>query len=76
MSAHSNFDHNSPKFRADPLPYYKRLRKAGVGRTEHYGGIWLVPTYEEVQAVSHDLEDFSPAKGAMVPPMTDRPLLP
>ena len=73
---HADFDHNSPEFRADPVAYYKHLREEGVGKTSRYGGLWLVPTYEAVQAMAHDTANFSPARGTMFPPMTDRPMLP
>ena len=71
---HADFDHNAPEFRADPVAYYKHLRQEGVGKTSHYGGLWLVPTYEAVQAMAHDTANFSPARGTMFPPMTDRPM--
>ena len=73
---HTDFDHNSRDFRADPIPVYKRLRAAGVGRSTHYGGMWVASKYEDVQTVSYDVENFSPAHGTMIPPMGDRPLLP
>ena len=75
-SIHKDFDHNSAEFRLDPPADYKQLRSAGVGKSEHYGGVWLVPTYKDVQTVAHDLETYSPAHGTMFPPMTERPLLP
>ena len=73
---HSEFDHNAGDFRKDPSAVYKPLRAAGGGQSEHYGGFWVVPTYEAVQNVSHDTDTYSPADGAMLPGVLDRPLLP
>ena len=73
---HRDFDHNSAGFRKDPAAVYRELRAAGVGQSEHYGGFWVVPTYETVQDVSHDIETYSPADGTMLPGVLDRPLLP
>lgn len=73
---HATFDHNAAEFRKDPAAVYKELRAAGVGHSEHYGGFWMVPTYDVVQTVSHDTETFTPAHGTMLPPVVERPLLP
>ena len=73
---HAEFDHNSSEFRKDPAAVYKELHAAGVGESEHYGGFWVVPTYEAVQGVAHDIETYSPADGTMLPGVLDRPLLP
>jgi cytochrome P450 len=73
---HSEFDHNAGDFRKDPSAVYKLLHAAGVGQSEHYGGFWVVPTYETVQSVAHDTDTYSPADGTMLPGVLDRPLLP
>ena len=56
---HSEFDHNAGDFRKDPSAVYKLLHAAGVGQSEHYGGFWVVPTYETVQSVAHDTDTVS-----------------
>ena len=73
---YKDFDHNAATFRRDPAAVYKTLRDAGVGHSDHYGGFWVVPTYDAVQTVSHATDTFSPAHGTMLPPVGDRPLLP
>jgi len=72
---HEDFDHNSKEFRADPIPYYQKLREGGTGKSKNYGGVWFVPTYEDILKMSHDTESFSPAQGTMFPPM-NTPLIP
>lgn len=73
---HAGFDHNAAEFRRDPAAVYDSLRDAGVGHSDHYGGFWVVPTYETVQTVAHDTDTYSPADGTMLPGVLDRPLLP
>ena len=74
---YARFDHNSSEFRADPIPYYQRLRDAGpIGKSEHYGGLWMISGYQEVLAVERDTDSFTSAQGTMFPPMSERPMLP
>ena len=71
---YADFDHNAADFRADPASVYAKLRAAGVGHSDHYGGFWVAPTYADVQTVAHDVERYTPAHGTMLPPVSDRPL--
>ena len=75
-SIHEKFDHNAKEFRANPEPYYSALLKAGIGRSDCYGGMWVVSRYDDVRKVSYDVQNFTPAKGTLFPPVGNRPLLP
>ncbi|HNJ98231.1 MAG TPA: cytochrome P450 [Ilumatobacteraceae bacterium] len=65
----------------DPFGIWDDLRdRCPVAHSDRYGGSWLPTTYAEVTAIAHDVQHFSSARVAVVPPAggpsADGPQLP
>jgi cytochrome P450 len=77
----SDYDIFDPGYIADPFTVWDGLRDTcPIAHTERYGGSWLPTTYAGVTAMAHDIEHFSSARVAVVPPAggpgSDGPQLP
>lgn len=65
----AKWDPYDQRFRSDPFPSYAHFReKCPIGRVEAYGGFWAISTYEDVFAITRDVETFSSAQGVAIPP--------
>jgi cytochrome P450 len=73
-----DFDHLAPEFGLRLHDALARLRAEDpVGRSECYGGFWVLTRYEDVLRVAQDWETFSSANGVTVPHMaTPLPSIP
>ena len=55
-----DFDHFANDLAQDPYPTYKHLREnCPVGWSEHYGGFWVITSYEHINEVLHKPDVFS-----------------
>jgi cytochrome P450 len=72
------YDHYDPDFALDPHATYAELRKrCPVGRSESYGGFYVVSTYDDIDYVIHNPDTFSSYPADTPPPPThQRPLPP
>jgi cytochrome P450 len=74
----NEYDHYNPDFSLDPHATYAELRKrCPVGRSESYGGFYVVSTYDDIDYVIHNPDTFSSYPADTPPPPThQRPLPP
>ena len=72
------YDHYDPEFALDPHQTYRTLReKCPIGRSEAYGGFYVLSTLEDIDRVLHDPDTFSSYPADTPPPPTkNRPLPP
>jgi len=72
------FDHHDPDLSRNPYAVYAGLReRCPVSRSEAWGGMWVVASYEHVTEVANDDLRFSSAQGVSFPPAGNpRPLIP
>ena len=62
------FDHHDPELSRDPFSGYAGWReRCPVARSEAWGGMWVVASYEHVAEVANDDDRFSSAQGVSFP---------
>ncbi len=55
-----DFDHHSPEYAADPWSVYAAMRdRCPVAWSNHYGGFWVLSSYDDVAEVARDDVTFS-----------------
>lgn len=75
---YSDFDHMGTKPEGEsPYPIYRRLRaERPVGRSELYGGFWVVTGYQECFEIIHKPEVFSSRRITFPAFPQDAPMIP
>lgn len=64
-----NFDLLSPSLAERHWEQLAELRQCPVGKSDLYGGVWLVAKYDQVMAAARDWETFSSADGSAPVPL-------
>jgi cytochrome P450 len=56
----TDFDHQDPRWLADPAPIWDQLRQqCPVAHTDRYHGVYYPVRHEDVRAIAYDTEHFS-----------------
>lgn len=62
------FDHHSPEYHVHAYDWYSAMRsKCPVGKSDVYGGFWVVTDYATVSSVARDDHGFRSADGVTIP---------
>lgn len=64
------FDPLDRAIRRDPFPFFAGLRdRCPVGRSEQWGGFWVISRFDDIMAIHRDHDTFRSGGGVMIPPL-------
>ena len=68
VTDHRLYDHHAPDMEVDAVhETWSALRRCPIGRSDAYGGIWVVTGYAEADEIFHRAEEFS-SSPLIIPP--------